>query len=478
MIEVIKNKIWDLLKEKDVSLAMIYDIRGNILWSKGRPIIGKTIEKGRGFAKSYIQRAYIHGDTYEDTGSVLLSDKEGAASKSASYLRIRSLLILRISDNYFLYIDSGTKEIFTSSDVETFRVLGEVLGDVIRRIRMNETDADGVTGKSEAINKIREQIVAYSMVNDPVLLTGETGTGKTHIAQLIHHYSGRGGKFKLIHAPGIPENLFESEMFGHKKGAFTDAKLEKKGLVEEADGGTLFVDEITEVSVAMQAKLLRFIETGSFTPLGHTRERHVNVRVVAATNRNLKQAIHESTFRDDLYYRLNVFQIELPPLRERKRDLEDLVNEKRSFLNGKRIGKGFWDAIYDHQWPGNVRELFSVLKRAGVCPTDVITGEDIRSIIGSDSVNGNGPVTNGITDPGTVLNMWDQLSRGENFWDVAKKPYLSRDLKRSEIRSLIAMGLAETRGKYKDLLPIFNLESKDYHRFMRFLHEQELLPQS
>ncbi|MCP5047052.1 MAG: sigma-54-dependent Fis family transcriptional regulator, partial [bacterium] len=247
--------------------------------------------------------------------------------------------------------------------------------------------------------------------------TGETGTGKSHIVQLIHHYSGRTGNFKIIHTPGIPENLFESEMFGHKKGAFTGADTEKKGLVEEAAGGTLFIDEITEISVSKQAKLLRFIESGKYTPLGGTKEHEVDVRVVAATNRNLKDTIVDKTFREDLYYRLNVFNIHLPPLRERKEDLRDLVMEKKEYLKGKKIGSGFWEAIYQHHWPGNVRELFSLLKRAGVHQRDVLTGKDIKGIIGFDLAHREGIDNNGANQEGAVeiTAMWHDITGGKNF---------------------------------------------------------------
>lgn len=256
MLNVIESKVWDLLKKRKVSFAMIYDIDGNILWYKGRSINGRTIDDGIGFSKTYI-------------------------------------------------------------------------------------------------------------------------------AELIHNRSARKGKFKIIHTPSIPESLFESEVFGHKKGAFTNAAYDKKGLVEEAAGGTLLIDETTEVSVALQAKLLRFIETGKYTRLGESFERKVDVRIIAATNKDLQKAIEDKEFREDLYYRLNVFEIELPPLRERKQDLKALVLEKIKYLNGKKIGD----------------------------------------------------------------ELWNDFKAGKNFWEVVKKPFLSRDLKRSEVKELINRGLELLHGK-------------------------------
>ncbi|MCP5050207.1 MAG: sigma-54-dependent Fis family transcriptional regulator [bacterium] len=469
MIENIKKKIWGLLKEKEVSLVMLYDSQGNILWHKGRKIIGKNVREGGGFSKSYIPEAFNQDELLED--GIIVKGVDGYSTKSMSYLNIKSLMIKRISGDYFLYVDSGTKESITPDECETFRVMGEILGDAIRHIKGNETGNRGIAGGSDATKRTRQLVATYSMTDEPVLLTGETGTGKTHIAQLIHDYSGRKGNFKLIHTPGIPENLFESEMFGHRKGAFTDASFDKKGLVEDAAGGTLFIDEITEVSVSLQAKLLRFIETGKYTRLGESIEREVDVRVVAATNRNLSRAIADNVFREDLYYRLNVFEIHLPPLRERKDDLESLVLEKQSFLNGKKIGQGFWDAIHHYHWPGNVRELFSVLKRAGVHQGEEVSGRDIRAIIGEKF---NDSAEN--TSVSKIDAIWNGFSGGKCFWELVKKPYLSRDLNREEVKALIARGLVETGGKYNLLMEMFNMDKGDYHRFMRFLHHQDLLP--
>ncbi|MCP4216650.1 MAG: sigma-54-dependent Fis family transcriptional regulator [bacterium] len=470
MIEIVKEKIWELLSKKNVSLAMIYDVDGNILWHKGRKIIGRNVEDGGGFSKTYIKKALVDGDVLE-TGGLVVSCSGINATESVIILHIRSLIIHRISPRFYLYIDSGTKESFSPIDLEMFRFMGEILGAAIEQIKKNETEIGGIAGDSIGIGKIRERLITYSMVDEPVLLTGETGTGKTHIAGLIHYYSGRKGKFMIINTPGIPESLFESEMFGHAKGAFTDAKFEKKGLVEEAAGGTLFIDEITEVAYSMQAKLLRFIETGKYTRLGESMEREVDVRIVAASNKVLSTAIKDKEFREDLYYRLNVFEIELPPLRERKEDIKALVMEKKKHLLGKEIGEGFWEALHRHNWPGNVRELISVLKRAGVHNEDTITGNDVKNII---NVGGNGSCPKS-GDSDEVEKIWMKLRSGESFWDVVKNPFMARDLTRSDVKRIIAEGLEETKGKYKKLVNIFNLQKSDYHRLMRFLHEQELV---
>ncbi|MCP5048418.1 MAG: sigma-54-dependent Fis family transcriptional regulator, partial [bacterium] len=431
MIKIIKNKIWELLKEKDVSLVMLYDGKGNILWHRGRDIAGNNVETGQGFSKTCIREAFdCTGDEGLERDGFNVFTSSEASSESFVCLRIKSLIIREIGAGFFLYIDSGTKESFSPVDREIFKVLGTILGETINK--MIEKDTDGITGSSEISEDLRKLIVKYSVVDDPVLLTGETGTGKSYAAELIHLYSGRTGKFKVINTPGIPESLFESEMFGHVKGAFTDAGFDKKGLVEEAQGGTLFIDEIAEVPVSIQARLLRFIETGKYTMLGSPSEKQVEVRIVAATNKNLREAIHKKEFREDLYYRLNVFDIEIPPLRQRIEDINELVKANISCLQGKEIGEGFWESLYSYHWPGNIRELISVLKRAGVHGEDTLTGKDISDIIDG----GLWPKLK--VDTYEVNRILEEIKAGKNFWDVIKKPFLDRELRRCDVKQVIA----------------------------------------
>jgi len=308
---------------------------------------------------------------------------------------------------------------------------------------------------------------------DPVLLHGETGCGKNHIAQLIHHFSGRKGKFVTINTPGIPENLFESEVFGHKRGAFTDARTDKSGLVEQAEEGTLFFDEIAEVPPSFQARLLRFIETRKYFVLGDTNEREADVRIVAATNRDLREAIDKKEFREDLYYRLQVLEIRIPPLRERKQDIKELVMEEQRYLKGKQIGRGFWEVVQAYTWPGNIRELKSVLKRAAILIGDSsITGQDIKDVINQESIN-HFPGKNH-----SVEKIWEEIKAGKNFWEAVKRPFLRRDICRDHVKEILLKGLAEVGGRYKDLLSLFNLDSQEYHRFMSFLNDYKLKPLS
>lgn len=204
-----------------------------------------------------------------------------------------------------------------------------------------------------------------------VLLLGETGTGKEVFAQAIHHGSKRSTKpFIALNCSAFSKELLESELFGHKAGSFTSATRDKKGLIEEANLGTLFLDEIGEMHIDLQAKLLRVLETSEFIKVGDTRPTRVNVRIIAATNRDLQQEVTDGKFRDDLFYRLNVFSISLPSLRDRKKDIPLIAEFYLQFFNGKGnkridgMSKEFLDRLQQHEWKGNIRELKNIIERA------------------------------------------------------------------------------------------------------------------
>jgi transcriptional regulator with GAF, ATPase, and Fis domain len=220
-----------------------------------------------------------------------------------------------------------------------------------------------------------------------VLVTGESGTGKELIARAIHNQSTRADKpFITVNSANLPTELLESELFGHVRGAFTGAIAAKKGYFEVADGGSIFLDEIGTISLETQAKLLRVIQERDFTPLGETTRRQVDVRIIAATNVDLRQAVEEGIFREDLYYRLNVIQINLPPLRERREDILPLAQHfigKYAAENGKHISDQLSPEMLSlleaYQWPGNVRELENVMERAViVCRGSTVEREDLR----------------------------------------------------------------------------------------------------
>ena len=230
-----------------------------------------------------------------------------------------------------------------------------------------------LVGDDPAFVHVVQRIPALARSDAPVLITGETGTGKEICAQAIHHLSRR-RNFPLIpvDCTGVPQQLFENEVFGHAQGAFTDARREQKGLTGMAQRGTLFLDEIDALDLGAQAKLLRFLQDGTYKPLGADRFLHSDVRVIAATNRNIEDLVREGQFRSDLYYRLNVLRLDLPPLRERPGDIALLAAHFLSSLCPPSSSRRKWFSpaalhrLSCYDWPGNVRELFNIIQRAVV----------------------------------------------------------------------------------------------------------------
>ena len=245
------------------------------------------------------------------------------------------------------------------------------------RSRANETfSLDQIVGESPKMRELRKLIQTVGRTDARVLILGDSGTGKELVAGALHGLSQRrDAGYVRINCAAIPETLLESELFGHEKGAFTGAVKQKPGRVEEADGGTIFLDEIADMSKPLQAKLLRFLEDGTFTRVGGTQELRVNVRLIAATNRDIVRAIAEGQFREDLFHRLNVVQFRLPPLREREEDILLLAGHFLKIFratmnkNVDDIAPEARQRLLSHTWPGNVRELRNVIERALILET-------------------------------------------------------------------------------------------------------------
>lgn len=257
-----------------------------------------------------------------------------------------------------------------------------------------------ITGKAKSISAAIELAKKVADTNTTVLLLGETGTGKELFAQAIHTAGRRKGKpFIAINCSSIPKDLQESELFGYVKGAFTGAVKDKKGFFEAANGGTIFLDEIGDMSIETQSKLLRVLETNTFTKVGDTNNTNVDVRVISATNKDLKSEIEKENFKNDLYYRLNTFTIDLPPLRERKDDIELLINYFIQSYNNKlkkNISKAdpdFISKLKEYSFPGNIRELKNIIERAMIlCSESELTVEDLpEEIFDQRSSNENHP---------------------------------------------------------------------------------------
>lgn len=239
-------------------------------------------------------------------------------------------------------------------------------------------------GTSESSQKIKKQVASFNQEQGPILIEGEPGTGKEVVAQLIHELENR-GPWIVVNVAAIPENLFESELFGHVKGAFTGAETSKMGLAEAAHGGDLFLDEIETLSLNSQAKLLRFLETGDIRRVGSKDSTRVSIRLIAATNRNLERLVKEGKFREDLLWRLNGKKILISPLRDRKEDVEPLVNyflEKEKIKRNKSVSPDTMKLLQEHDWPGNVREVRRVIEQACLqSPLPVIRPQDIAHLL-------------------------------------------------------------------------------------------------
>ena len=274
---------------------------------------------------------------------------------------------------YTLILRNVNEKLEAEQKIKSLTRVSEYLKEELKSL----TESDGIIGDSKPLQRVLEDVKKVAGTDTTVLILGETGTGKELIARSIHSSSRRSDKpFIKVNCPAIPSNLIESEFFGHEQGAFTGANKKREGRFSLADGGTIFLDEIGELSLDLQSKLLRVLQEGEFEPVGSSKTLKVDVRVIAATNRDLIKEVKEGKFREDLYYRLNVFQIELPPLRERAGDIEKLA---RTFMDkfSKRNGIALIPLsdediarLKSYSWPGNIRELQNVIERAVITSTD------------------------------------------------------------------------------------------------------------
>jgi transcriptional regulator with GAF, ATPase, and Fis domain len=341
-----------------------------------------------------------------------------------------------------------------------------------------------LVGRSDAIRAVKSDIECAAKSDAKVLVTGETGVGKEVVARMIHQRSSRrAAQLVTVNCAGLPDSLLESELFGHVRGSFTGAYRDKPGLLEMAPNGTVFMDEVGEMSMRMQAVLLRFLETGEIQRIGadraHTR---VNVRLITATNRHLQTQIAAGAFREDLYFRLNVFRLIIPPLRERLEDIPLLIDHFLAMLSEQHnvprpeISPAAMEALLAHVWPGNIRELKNVLERillrAGNLP---IRPSDLPADVFppvKPAAAATATPTLPSTSPATEMTA-QMLAGGESFWSVVYPAFMARDLTRNELRAVVRFGLRRTNGNYRSLVNLFNMAGTDYKRFLSFLRKHE-----
>lgn len=295
----------------------------------------------------------------------------------------------------------------------------------LRRAMSRSVDRGEIVGRSDVMQEVFRLVDQVAPARSTVLITGESGTGKELIAKAIHEASPRAARaFVTVNSSNIPSELLESELFGHTRGAFTGAVAAKKGLFEVADGGSIFLDEIGDIPPETQVRLLRVIQEREFTPLGDTAPRRVDVRIIAATNIDLKEAVKQGAFREDLYYRLSVVPIELPPLRDRREDVLPLAqhfirkfNEENARHVAEQIAPDVLALLEAHSWPGNVRELENAIERAVViAPGTEVTRECLRTEISDpESVRAaaRDNSSGSLPDIGRGINFYDEVRRFE-----------------------------------------------------------------
>ncbi len=347
-----------------------------------------------------------------------------------------------------------------------------------------------LVGRSEAIRTIEADIECAARSDAKVLITGETGVGKEVVARQIHQRSLRAqGPLVNVNCAGLPDSLLESELFGHVRGSFTGAYRDKPGLLEMAPNGTVFLDEVGEMSMRMQVVLLRFLETGEIQRIGadrsHTR---VNVRLITATNRDLPTQIASGAFREDLYFRLNVIRLTIPPLRERLDDIPLLVDYYLDTYSGQHrvarpeVSSAAMDVLMAHRWPGNIRELKNVIERLVLKTSgQIIRPNDLPAdvfkpliaagagISPGDGVAPRKPDARSAADDLAVR----MLQNGESFWSAVYPVFMSRDLTRDDLRKIVQLGLESTNGNYRLLIQLFNMPDEDYKRFLSFLRKHD-----
>jgi transcriptional regulator with GAF, ATPase, and Fis domain len=346
---------------------------------------------------------------------------------------------------------------------------------------MTRNGSAELIGTSRQFVALTQEIDRVARSDAKVLITGESGVGKELVARAVHSRSTRAHRvFVPVNCAGLPETLLESELFGHVKGSFTGAYRDKPGKLEIADSGTVFLDEIGEMTLRMQGLLLRFLETGELQKVGSDASGgRVNVRVVAATNRDLRELIGLGQFREDLFYRLNVIHLVVPPLRERKEDIPAMIAHSLKAFAGRgdyvvrSIDTDAMAALTDYRWPGNVRELENVIERLVVtCRNEEVTLDDLPHEIRSRHEGSHRPRRERrrtIAD-----DLYKRLVEDrESFWTAVYPLYMQREITRSNVRDLVGKGLQEARGNYKIVAQLFNMESRDYKKFLNFLRKHE-----
>jgi transcriptional regulator with GAF, ATPase, and Fis domain len=332
-------------------------------------------------------------------------------------------------------------------------------------------------GVSFKIQECLEKLKKFARFNQAILITGESGTGKELFAKGCYLLGSRThAPFVSVNCPQYGDgNITVSELFGHMRGSFTGALSDHTGLFETADGGVIFLDEVGDLPQNAQTLLLRALAENEVKPLGSTKTRMVNVRVLAATNRDLRKMIGRGGFREDLYFRLRYFPLDIPPLREREEDWKLLIRYYIDKLNAEyRLHKAFSPISFrfldGYPWPGNIRELRSIATIGySMAESKYIEPDHFVSELQQQDWKAS-------TEANQSELFGEMVERGRSFWDVVQAPFLDREINRSQVREIISQGLVKAMGSYRRLSLLFNIPPDQYHKFMDFLRHHRLKP--
>lgn len=344
--------------------------------------------------------------------------------------------------------------------------------------RRSALEPDNLT-VSNTMRQLFQYATRIAASDAKVLITGESGVGKDIVARHIHARSNRRGReYVAVNCAGVTESLLESELFGHVKGSFTGAHRDKVGKLQLAHMGTLFLDELGEMSPRMQGVLLRFLDSGEIQSVGaDTSRTTVNVRVIAATNRNLPEMVTAGKFREDLLYRVRVVHLHVPPLRERSEDVKALGSHYLA-QSGRKVAltDAAWAALVSYPWPGNVRELQNVMEQLTWLSTEdrSLDVDDLPSALRGEGQE-SGPERERRHQVADALYK-GVVDGGYSFWRHVHPMFLNRDITRHDLRELIRRGLKVSMGSYRGLLDLFSIPASDYKRFMRLLSTHDCRP--
>ncbi|HEX2080406.1 MAG TPA: sigma 54-interacting transcriptional regulator [Longimicrobium sp.] len=370
--------------------------------------------------------------------------------------------------------------------------------DLARRIRLMSLERWGerretvLVGHHASMLALQERVQRFAEASGPVLITGETGTGKELFARAMYLLSSRSRKpfFSVNCAQYTESQLIASELFGHKRGSFTGAFEDHRGVFTEADGGVVFLDEVGELTLPAQAMLLRVLSEGELVPVGDTRVRHVDVRVIAATNRDLRALVAQGRFREDLLFRLRYMQLHVPPLRDRGGDWRLMADHYVGRLNAatgtaRRFSEGALDRLSRYAWPGNVRELRAVVETShslsigGTIEPSAFEEQLECAALPAEARAGGSLVSSLVSvAPSTLAAelVGRMAGGGGNFWELVYDPFMDRELNRCEVRSVVEEGLRRSNWSYKRALAVFGVAQDDYLKFMDFLRHHRLKP--